>query len=418
MARLYGDEYRLRPPDPTLTLAPVKRVAIFTESFVPKVDGVSKTAFLTLRYLQQTGREVMVFAPDTSPPYIGSSQVIALPSLGLPAAPETRVALPHPAIVNRLEAFQPDLIHLFSPAVLCVSGMLTGRLRGVPIIANYQTDLPAYANHYGYPLLSQPVRDWLRYIHNGCHLTLAPSLFTISQLRSWGYHRLRRWGRGVNSERFNPMQYDPEWRARLLNGRAPDSLICIYVGRLANEKRVDLLLDVARLPGVALTIIGDGAKRDELESLFAGTDTHFMGYLYGEELAHAYASADVFTFTGGAETFGQVVQEAMASGLPTVVINQGGVTDLVVDGVTGYTCEDHPLAFAEAVAKLRDNPRLRRSLGRNARRMAEQSPWETVLTQLEDHYTEAVALNERLKRAFPSPMSNLTTLFHWGAHRN
>ena len=131
-----------------------------------------------------------------------------------------------------------------------------------------------------------------------------------------GYHRLRKWGRGVNGERFNPNRRSALWRERLLNGRDPNSLLCIYVGRLANEKRIDLLLETARTPGIALTIIGDGALRDELEATFAGTGTHFTGYLYGDDLADAYASADAFMFTGANETFGQVVQEAMASGLP------------------------------------------------------------------------------------------------------
>src|SRR5262249_36639746 len=151
-----------------------------------------------------------------------------------------------------------------------------------------------YTHHYGYHFLEQPTRDWLRYIHNGCHLTLVPSNFTLRQLKSWGYRRLRRWGRGVNGQRFSPEHRSATWRERLLNGRDPSSLLCIYVGRLAHEKRVDLLSEVARTPGVALTIIGDGALRDELEQHFAGTGTHFVGCLYGEDLAHAYASADVF----------------------------------------------------------------------------------------------------------------------------
>src|SRR5690606_4223392 len=105
---IFGDEYVLEPPDPAVELAPVKRVAIIAEAFLPKVDGVSKTAFLTLRYLQQTGREVLVFAPDTAPPNVGATEVVALPSLGMVYAPETRVALPSLTVASRLEAFQPD----------------------------------------------------------------------------------------------------------------------------------------------------------------------------------------------------------------------------------------------------------------------------------------------------------------------
>jgi glycosyltransferase involved in cell wall biosynthesis len=395
---IFGDEFAGDPLSVTGGLAPVKRVALFAESFLPKVDGVSKTAYLTLRYLQETGREVLVFAPDIAPTQLGASRIVPMPSLGFNIAPETRIALPNFAINHYLDDFQPDLIHLFNPALLSLSGVLAGRRRHIPIIANYQTDIPAYALHYGLAILARPSRAWLRFIHNGCHLTLAPSNYTLTQLKKWGYKRLRRWGRGVNGNRFNPAKCTSEWRNRLLNGRDPHSLICIYAGRLANEKRVDLLAEVARTPGVALTIIGDGARREELERQFAGTQTHFMGYLYGEDLAHAYASADVFMFTGPSETFGQVVQEAMASGLPAVVINQGGVVDLVEDGKTGYICAANPQAFAAAARELRDHPELRLSLGYNARCFAEKRPWSIVMGELETHYREAVKLSQRAAR--------------------
>ena len=196
--------------------------------------------------------------------------------------------------------------------------------------------------------MSGVLRDWLRYVHNGCHLTLVPSNWTLRELRAIGYHRLRKWERGVNGERFNPNRRSRYWRERLLNGRDPNSLLCIYVGRLANEKRIDLLLETARTPGIALTIIGDGALREDLETQFAGTDTHFTGYLYGDDLAEAYASADAFMFAGANETFGQVVQEAMASGLPAIIIDQGGITDQVKPGVNGFICPADGQAFARS----------------------------------------------------------------------
>jgi len=379
----------------------VQRVAIIAESFLPKVDGVSKTAFLALRYLQMTGREVLVFAPDTAVHAVGGTKVIPLPSLPVPIAPESRMAIPHLQVKQQLDAFKPDLIHMFSPALLSWSGMVLGRQHRVPIVANYQTDLPAYAAHYGFPALSPLIRDYLRHLHNGCHLTLAPSQWTISQLQADGYRRLRRWGRGVNSAHFTPARRSDAMRARLLNGRDPARLVATYVGRLANEKRVELLHGVARTPGIALTIIGDGAKRPELETLFADTDAHFMGYLFGEELADAYASADLFTFTGTAETFGQVVQEALASALPAIVVDQGGVIDLVDEGHTGFIVPADAGAFAAAASRLVTDPDLRRQMGYNARQFAERNPWSVVLSQLEGFYSEALRMNARHNRVHP-----------------
>jgi phosphatidylinositol alpha 1,6-mannosyltransferase len=396
IVEVFGSEYLLDPPDPSIELAPVKRVAIVAEAFFPKIDGVSKSAFLTLRYLQQTGREVLVFAPDIAPAAVGPSKVIRLRSFGFPGAPETRVALPGIAIGKHMTRFQPDVIHLFSPALMSVSGLRFGLRHNIPVVANYQTDLPGYTKHYNMSLFSPVVLRWLRYIHNHSHLTLGPSNSTLRDLRSSGYRRLRRWGRGVDSDRFNPAHRTDAWRVRLLHGRDPESLLCLYVGRLATEKRVELLLDVAKTPGVALTIIGDGAQRDKLESIFAGTDTYFTGYLFGDDLAHAYASGDVFLFTGENETFGQVIQEAMASGLPAIVINQGGVVDLVEESRTGYICPPDPREFASAVRTLRDDPALRLNMAHRARAIAESNPWEAVMAQLETYYREAVEINQRL----------------------
>jgi phosphatidylinositol alpha 1,6-mannosyltransferase len=402
--RVFGQEVNLKLPVPGVGHAPIQRVALITESFLPKVDGVSKTAYLTLKYLKETGREVLVFAPDISPLMVDGVRVIPLRSLGVPGVPETRMALPNLHIARELHQFKPDLIHLFSPALMSVSGMANGRFMNVPVVANYQTDLPGYAKVYLKILLgriaSYVIRNWLRYIHNGCHLTLVPSQTIHDELVYQGYKRLRQWGRGVNCERFSPDHASDAWRDRLLNGRNPDSLVCLYVGRLATEKRIDLLLEVARRPGVALTIVGDGGEREGLEQLFEGTDTHFTGYLFGQDLSSAFASADVFVFTGPNETFGQVIQEAMASALPTIVINQGGAPDLVLEGETGFIVEPDAQAFAAAVDTLRDNPALLRQMRWQARQVVETRTWENVLSQLEGFYNQAVIMNNRFKQVF------------------
>ena len=397
---VFGLPGMLAPRRADAAFASVKKVAVLTESFLPKVDGVVKTSYLTIRYLQETGREVLVFAPDIAVDHVGDSQVIPLPSISLPQAPETRMALPNPVVARHIEDFAPDLIHLFSPAAMSVNGMAVGRHLNLPVIANYQTDLPGYTEHYGFPMLSGPVNRWLRYIHNGCHLTLAPTSTIIRELRGAGYRRVRHWGRGVNTERFNPRHARPAMRQRLLNGRDPASLLCLFVGRLANEKRIDLLREAARAPGVALTIVGDGALRERLEHVFDETDTHFTGYLIGDELAQAYASADVFVFPGKCETFGQVIQEAMASGLPSVVVNSGGAPDVVQDGVSGIVVEPTPQAFVEVIARLRDQPAARHSMSGNARKAAEERPWSALMAQLEGYYEEAYKMNQRFSRLF------------------
>ena len=376
--------------------APVKRVAIVTEAFLPKVDGVSKSAYLTIRYLQQSGREALVFAPDISIRSVGETRVIPMRSFGLRLAPETRIALPSRKIGEYLDEFQPDILHLFSPVWLSLSAVIAARKRGIPIVANYQTDLPGYAIEYGLPhFTARLAKRILRFLHNKCHVNLVPSTYTLMQLRGWGFKRLQIWKRGVSTTRYHPEKASHRWREYLLNGRDPNSLICLYVGRLAQEKRIRLLTEVAHTPGVALTIIGDGVDRQNLETELADTNTYFTGYLFGEELGQAFASADVFLFPGMAETFGQVVQEAMASGLPCVVANKGGAADLIENGVNGYLVEPIASEFANIVELLRDNREHCVQLGHQSRKLAEQQPWEKILSELETHYEHAVRLNQR-----------------------
>lgn len=393
-----GDEFQVGLIDPDIEIAPVKRVAIFAEAFLPKIDGVSKTAVLVARHLQNTGREVLIFAPDNNghtPHFLGRSQVISVPSLGLPLVPETKIAIPSLFVTSHLDDFEPDLIHLFSPAILSMAGVLFGQNRRIPIIANYQTDLPGYTHRYGYGVLANPIKDALRVMHNRAHLTLVPSHTIIRQLKDWGFRRLRLWSRGLDWQRFMPEKRSPEMRQRLLAGRPEDSLIVIYVGRLATEKRVELLREVAKMKGIALTIIGDGAEREHLEDLFGG-DAHFTGYMFGEDLAQAFASADIFAFTGTNETFGQVVMEAMGSGLPVLVPNSGGVVDLVLDGMNGFICQEDPDDYRNKVAYLRDFPERRHRMSVLALEYARNRPWERLMEELEGHYWEAWRLNQRL----------------------
>jgi len=377
----------------------IKRVAILTEAFLPKVDGVSRSALLTLRYLKSTGREVMIFAPKPSISDIDDVPVISIPSLPMPGYPETRVAPIWPPIYNRLRAFKPDLIHLFSPFGLGAMGMIAGAWLKVPVIANYQTDLPAYAHSYGYGFMGQRFKGALRYLHNGCTLTLAPSVTTLDELRGWGFKRLRLWERGIDLDRFSPTQRHPQWRDKLLNGRKPTRIVALYVGRMAKDKHIEALHDLAKEPGVALTLIGSGSHQPDLQKVFSDTDAYFAGALVGDDLSHAYASADVFVFPGPEETFGQVVLEAMSSALPVIVTSRGGPQTMVTDGKNGFIVPvDDSAAFVEKVRGLRDAPLLRAEMRQAARSYAETRPWIKIMQELENYYEEATRLNRRFRR--------------------
>lgn len=398
---LFGAEHLFNNLPPDNRRSDVQRVALVAETFVPKIDGLSQTAYLTVRYLQETGREVLIFAPDTAPEQVGPSRVVRLPSVALPMYPEVRLALPLHRIKTGLATFQPDVLHLFNPVWMSIRAAHYARANSIPILANYQTDVPTYLRYYRMGYLRSAYHHLSRNFFNGCNMTLVPSMTMLEELREERYEHLHLWAHGVDTERFHPAHQRQGWREKLLNGRDPDSLLCIFVGRLAKEKSIEHLLDIARAPGIALTIIGDGTHRKRLEQTFAGTNTYFTGYLTGTELSHAFASADAFTFTSTTETFGLVVKEAAASGLPVVVRHGNGVSELVEHGEDGYITHTQD-EFNQAVFTLRDDPSLRQRMAQRARENAEKHTWLEAMKTLEEYYQAAIG-KEPLKAA-PQPL--------------
>jgi glycosyltransferase involved in cell wall biosynthesis len=228
---------------------------------------------------------------------------------------------------------------------------------------------------------------YFRLIHNLADLTLAPSNFTAEEITEKGFHNIKVWSRGVDTERFSPAKRSQAWRVRFTDGY-PGTPVLLYVGRLAKEKRIHLLYEViTNLPEACLVIVGDGPARSELETLFANTNTIFTGYLNGEDLAHAYASADVFVFPGANETFGNVVLEAMASGLPVIAPKSGGVVDFVRDGETGYLfAPDDMVSLLYTTRLLVQYPTITRRMGKAGWAFAQQRNWSTVMDELVEHY--------------------------------
>jgi glycosyltransferase involved in cell wall biosynthesis len=305
--------------------------------------------------------------------------------------PELRLVPPIIDVERELKAFRPDLVLLINPAVLGVAGLRHARALDVPVVASYQTDIPGYAVRYGLGLFRDPMWAYLRWLHNHADLNLCPSHFTRAELWAHGFKRVRVWSHGVDADRFHPRYRDSAWRQRLSEGH-PEAPLLLYVGRLATEKRVDWLRPVLyALPGTRLAIVGDGPIRAELEEQFAGTPTTFTGYLRGDDLARAYASADLFCFPSANETFGNVVLEAMASGLPVIVPRSGGPVDHVRDGVNGFlTRPDDVDGFGATIRRLVTDRAALLQLGKGARAYAEAQSWEVILDEILDELRSLV----------------------------
>ncbi|MCL6434257.1 MAG: glycosyltransferase [Leptolyngbyaceae cyanobacterium HOT.MB2.61] len=368
------------------------RVALFTETFLPKVDGIVTRLRHTVDHLQRMGDQVLVVAPDGGLTEYKGARIYGVSGFPLPLYPELKLALPRPSIGYVLKHFNPEIIHVVNPAVLGLAGLFYSKIHNIPLIASYHTHLPEYLQHYGLGMLEGLLWELLKAGHNQAALNLCTSTAMVRELSQHGIERVDLWQRGVDTEMFQPHLASQEMRSRLSQGH-PDKPLLLYVGRLSAEKEIEQIKPVLEaIPGARLALVGNGPHRQALEAHFAGTPTHFVGYLQGVELASAFASADAFVFPSRTETLGLVLLEAMAAGCPVVAARSGGIPDIVEDGVNGFLFDPADRNGAiSATQRLLASPEERETLRRNARREAERWGWSAATRQLRGFYQSVIA---------------------------
>ena len=370
------------------------KIALFTETFLPKVDGIVTRLSHTVDHLQRSGDQVLVFSPDGGLQEYKGARICGVPGFPLPLYPELKLALPRPSLRQALEDFQPDLIHIVNPAVLGLGGLYYAKSLGVPLVASYHTHLPKYLEHYGLGMLEGVMWELLKMVHNQAQINLCTSTAMEEALTSHGIERVEVWQRGVDTELFQPHLASAEMRSHLSQGN-PDAPLLLYVGRLSAEKEIDRIKPILEaIPGARLALVGDGPYRQDLERIFADTPAHFVGYLTGKSLAAAFASSDAFVFPSRTETLGLVLLEAMAAGCPVIAANAGGIPDIVTDGVNGYLFDptDEQGAIV-ATQRLLANQEERESLRQNARQEAERWGWAAATRQLQGFYRSVLTAN-------------------------
>ncbi|MDY6807137.1 MAG: glycosyltransferase [Cyanobacteriota bacterium] len=363
------------------------KIALFTETFLPKIDGIVTRLCHTVEHLQRLGDDVLIFSPEGGLTEYKGAKIYGVDGFPLPLYPELKLAWPTPAIGLELERFQPDIVHVANPAVLGLGGLYYAKKFNIPLVASYHTHLPQYLHHYGLGILEGFLWELLKGAHNQAELNLCTSTAMVEELTNHGIERADLWQRGVDTEMFQPHFATAEMRDRLSAGH-PDSTLLLYVGRLGAEKEIDRIKPVLEaIPNARLALVGDGPHREALEEHFANTPTHFVGYLRGRELAQAYASADAFIFPSRTETLGLVLLEAMAAGTPVVAARSGGIPDIVTDGVNGYLFDPADDDGAIAATKmLLERSEEREALRDNARQEAERWGWSAATQQLRTYY--------------------------------
>lgn len=386
------------------------RIVIVAESFLPQTNGVVHSVLRVLDHLAARGDDVLVVAPDAGPDVpaiVAGARVVTVPAWSFPGYADVRVATGRVSPLTAiLRDFGPDVVHLASPFALGWRAALAAAALDLPVVAVYQTDVPTYAGRYGVRGVENLLWKRVRDLHGRADLTLAPSTATIRTLEERGVERLRLWRRGVDTDRFSPARRDESWRRRL----APEGERLVgYVGRLAPEKQVQDLAALQDLPGTRIVVVGDGPERARLERLLPGA--HFTGMLHGTALATAVAGLDVLVSTSETETFCQVVQEGLASGVPVVAAGVGGPVDLVDHSRTGWLYEPGDLnGLAARVRDLTGDDAKRAAFGRAARRSVEGRSWQAVCSELVGHYAAAI---EQHRGTGPHDIGRL----HWTTRR-
>jgi glycosyltransferase involved in cell wall biosynthesis len=368
------------------------RIAFFTETFLPKVDGIVTRLTKTLQHLVAAGDEVLIFCPEGAPDSYLGAKVVGVPALPLPLYPELKLALPRPAVSEALEQFRPDLVHVVNPAVLGLGGIWLAKSRNLPLVASYHTHLPKYLEHYGMGMLEPLLWELLKAAHNQASLNLCTSTAMVAELAAKGIQHTALWQRGVDTDLFRPELRNDSMRARLHGPYDDTGNLLLYIGRLSAEKQIERIRPVLEaMPHTRLALVGDGPHRQQLERCFEGTPTTFVGYLAGQDLASAYACGDAFLFPSSTETLGLVLLEAMAAGCPVVGADRGGIPDIVSDGENGCLYDpDQPHSLTAAVQRLLGESQTRACLRQAARQEAERWGWAGATDQLRGYYRKVL----------------------------
>ncbi len=372
------------------------KIAFFTETFLPKVDGIVTRLTKTIEFLTRNGDEVIVFCPEGCPNSYKGATIVGVAAMPLPLYPELKLGLPGPAVSDKLEEFKPDLVHVVNPAVLGLGGIWLAKTNNIPLIASYHTHLPKYLEHYGMGMLEPLLWELLKAAHNQALLNLCTSTAMVSELEDKGIQRTALWQRGVDTENFRPELRSEKMREKLFGKYQNTDSLLIYVGRLSAEKQIERIKPVLdNIPGTCLALVGDGPHRGQLEKIFENTKTNFIGYLSGEELASAYASGDIFLFPSSTETLGLVLLEAMASGCPVIGANKGGIPDIINDGINGCLYDpdqrdNGERSLIEATKKILADKNKKEAMRKEARKEAEQWDWNQATLQLQKYYSETL----------------------------
>jgi len=377
------------------------RVCVFSDTYLPQVNGVSNTVHRLKESMDTSGIDNMLVVPgDANTQY--HDNTLRFDGLNFFLYPELKLVLPrYSEIKEQLDRFKPDLIHLVTEFSLGLAGLKYARDHAVPIVSSYHTNFPDYLKYYNFQFLEEVIWKYLKWFHSFSRINYCPTSVTLLKLQEKGFNNLELWSRGIDSKRFNP-----GWRDHLIREKyaAHNEPLLLYVGRLAPEKELSVLMNAAGILNskdiaYKMVIVGDGPSRIALENE-KPDNVCFAGYKSGQELQAFYASADLFVFPSSTETYGNVILEAMASGLPVVGAYGGGVIENLIHEYNGLAFSPgNYFNMAECMEKLIIDPQLRQSMSANALHHVSAKDWPAVFNSLFAGYAKVIKENKLINKS-------------------
>ena len=368
------------------------RVAIYSGTFKKEQDGVSKTLYELTESLLKEKIEVGIWSPSITPQERKGLFFFYIPSIPFPLYPDYRLAISVRRIKQQLIEFKPDMIQITVPDIVGTYFLKFATKRNIPVVTSYHTHFPSYLGYYHLSFFLKPGWKFLVWFYNKSDFVYVPTREIARVLENKGVKNVRIWSRGINRERYNPKYRSDDLRRKW---KSQDTKVIFYSGRFVWYKDLDVFFKVyelfkARGPAnVSFVLAGDGPIKKELEKRMP--DAYFTGYLYGEDLSRVYASADIFLFPSTTETFGNVVQEALSSGLPSVVSDIGGCKELIQRSDAGLVAKaKDPYGFYENCKRLVEDEDLYREMKRNGLRFTEEQQWDNINRKLIEEYKNLI----------------------------
>jgi len=377
------------------------KIAIFTDTFSPEINGVTKTLSKMKSYMDNYGIKYKFFVPGDETEK--KENIVSFSSFRFFLYPERKIAIPrYREIKSNLDDFNPDIIFIVTPFAIGLTGFRYAKERGIPVVSNYSTDFPKYLKHYRLEILENTVWTFFRWFHSYSYINICPSIATKQDMEEHGIKNVELWSRGIETSEFSPQKRSKELREKYCNN---DEKLLLYVGRIAPEKELNVLIDAIKILNkrnlkIKLLVIGDGPSKQGFEEENV-ENVIFVGYKTGEELKCYYASADIFTFPSSSETYGNVILEAMASGLPVVAPFAGGVRENLIDMENGMVFDSgNSEDMADKIERLVLDEKLKDILSKNARKHTLSKSWDIIYSDLFKRFNEVIEVyKSRFRKA-------------------